>query len=227
MLLNSAGASYFYNTGLFRTSGNLGAVGTFTNQSGGVAFVGGTLTHNPITTNNGSVRVNVNPTATTMFTYNGTYNGTIEIFTNAGVSNPAGTYNQATNTFTPSSGLPAGAVPLYIKVTSTANNCSYVVPIIYQNGCAQVATSTDNMGWNGSVSSDWTNPCNWTPNGVPGAGNVVLIQTSSTYPTIAAGVNASVKQVYMTGNSRLTVETGASLSAQNNTSCLLYASRCV
>ena len=218
MLLNSVGTSSFNNAGLFRTSGNLGAVGTFTNQSGGVAFVGGTLTHNPITTNNGSVRVNVNPTATTMFTYNGTYNGTIEIFTDAGVSNSAGTYNQATNTFTPSSGLPAGSVPLYIKITSTANNCSYVVPIIYQNGCTQVATSTDNMGWNGSVSSDWTNPCNWTPNGVPGAGNVVLIQTSSTYPTIAAGVNASVKQVYMTGNSRLTVETGASLTAQNNNS---------
>ncbi|MBB3836022.1 surface protein [Runella defluvii] len=216
MLLNTVGSSFFNNAGMFRTVGNLGAVGTFTNQSGGVAFIGGTLTHNQITSNTGSVRVNRNASATTMFTYTGTYAGTIEIFTDAGLSNSAGTYNQANNTFTPANTLPAGSVPIFIKITSTANSCSYVVPNTFQNGCAQVATSTENMGWNGSVNSDWTNPCNWTPNGVPGAGNVVLIPTATVYPTISTGINATAKQVYMTGNASLTVGTGASLTVQNN-----------
>src|SRR4030095_3957178 len=34
--------------------------------------------------------------------------------------------------------------------------------------------------WDGSVSSDWFTPANWTPDGVPGAGDTASLDTDKT-----------------------------------------------
>ncbi|MCP1381124.1 choice-of-anchor D domain-containing protein, partial [Runella salmonicolor] len=221
MLLNSIGASIFNNAGLFRTSGNLAIVGPFTNQSGGVVFVGGTLPNNPITSSGGSVRVNNNPTNTTVFTYTGTYTGTVNgIFTNEAATTSAGTYTQATNLFNPSVGLPTGSQTLYAKITPSGGACNYVVPFTYQNGCSQVATSTETMTWTGSVSTDWANPCNWSPNGVPSATNAVTIPAATNDPIILSG-SMVAKHLQITGSgASLTVNNGASLTVSSTEGAL-------
>ncbi|NBB22527.1 choice-of-anchor D domain-containing protein, partial [Runella sp. CRIBMP] len=221
MLLNSIGASIFNNAGLFRTSGNLAIVGPFTNQSGGVVFVGGTLPNNPITSSGGSVRVNNNPANTNVFTYTGTYTGTVNgIFTNEAATTSAGTYTQATNTFNPSGALPAGSQTLYAKITPSGGACNYVVPFTYQNGCSQVATSTETMTWTGSVSTDWANPCNWSPNGVPSATNAVTIPAATNDPIILSG-SMVAKHLQITGSgASLTVNNGASLTVSSTEGAL-------
>ncbi|WP_185155612.1 putative Ig domain-containing protein [Rudanella paleaurantiibacter] len=83
-----------------------------------------------ITNNNGSVIVNENPTNSTIFTYQGTFTGTVNgIFTNSAATTSAGTFT-APNTFVPS-GLPSGAQTLYAKITPSGGACSYVVPFSY------------------------------------------------------------------------------------------------
>lgn len=68
-------------------------------------------------------------------------------------TNSAGTFT-APNTFVPDVSLPTGSQTLYAKITPNGGACEYVVPFTYLNGCAQVATATETMTWNGSVSTD-------------------------------------------------------------------------
>jgi hypothetical protein len=83
------------------------------------------------------------------------------------------------------------------------------------SSCTQVATATETMTWNGSVSTDWTNPCNWTPNGVPTATNDVTIPASgiTNAPNVLLG-NAVAKSINTTNN--LTVSANATLTVTNN-----------
>ena len=56
--------------------------------------------------------------------------------------------------------------------------------------------------WNGSVSGNWNNPLNWTPNtSVPGSDNNMTIPSNTTYPTLSS--DASVNN--------LTIEPGGSV----------------
>jgi len=50
--------------------------------------------------------------------------------------------------------------------------------------------------WNGSVSTDWGNPANWTPNGIPDDGDTVKIGTSSKDPVLDR--NRTVARIHQT-----------------------------
>jgi hypothetical protein len=80
----------------------------------------------------------------------------------------------------------------------------YTGPII----CTQVATAIETMTWNGSVSTDWANPCNWTPNGVPSATNPITIPTTANSPIIGKDANAASIKI----NAKLTINSGATLN---------------
>lgn len=103
------------NNGFMSIGGTLhnNSTGTFTN-SGVLKY--GSLTINPLLLNSGDAAVVVNNALTPIFTYGGTYNGTIDgIFTaaTAQVSESAGTFT-APNTFVPSGSLITGQT-LYAK----------------------------------------------------------------------------------------------------------------
>ncbi|MBD2757433.1 putative Ig domain-containing protein [Spirosoma validum] len=111
----------FINNGYLQTNfcQNVTNNGVIKYESGGLAA-----------TNNGSVRVNDNPTNSTIFTYQGTYSGTINgIYTNAAGTTSAGSFT-APNTFTPSV-LPTGSQTLYAKITPSGGGCTYIVPFTY------------------------------------------------------------------------------------------------
>ncbi|MBF4519046.1 BspA family leucine-rich repeat surface protein [Flavobacterium sp. ANB] len=86
--------------------------------------------------------------------------------------------------------------------------------------CSQIATAIENMTWNGVVSNDWSNPCNWTPNGIPTVTNQVIINDVANDPIVLNGTTAVAKEMYINGASVLTVNTGGILnintSAQPN-----------
>src|SRR5690606_32396243 len=85
----------------------------------------------------GSVIVNNNPANTSIFSYTGTFTGTVNgIFTNPAGTNSAGTFT-APNTFVPS-GLPAGSQTLYARITPSGEACFYVVPFTYVMNSAPI-----------------------------------------------------------------------------------------
>ena len=131
------------NAGLIQVTSNINGFGNFTNQSGGVLIRGGGS--QAITSNNGSVIVNNNPTNSTIFTYTGTFTGTLNgIYTDSAGTTSAGTFT-APNTFSPS-GLPTGAQTLYAKITPSGGACSYVVPFTYTMIAAPSITTQPTSG---------------------------------------------------------------------------------
>ncbi len=114
------------NAGFLHVTGRLSNNGTATNT--GVlkyASVSGTVT------NSGNASVRVNDTPIPIFTYGGTFSGTINgIFKEATTDNLAGDFT-APNTFVASNTLPPGSQTLYAEITMNAGGCVYVVPFVY------------------------------------------------------------------------------------------------
>ena len=70
----------------------------------------------------------------------------------------------------------------------------------FQNSFA--ATKT----WNGSVSSDWTDPSNWDPSGVPGTGDdVVITAPLSRYPVILSSQSISIRNIKINSGGSISI----------------------
>ncbi|MCA0232113.1 MAG: BspA family leucine-rich repeat surface protein [Bacteroidetes bacterium] len=80
----------------------------------------------------------------------------------------------------------------------------FLVLVVRQAALAQ------NYTWNGSASSAWTNPNNWTPNAVPSATDAAVIPNTTTRPIIST--NVSVTQVQIQTGGQLTVSSGGVLN---------------
>ena len=123
---NSVAGSMTTNTGLIQIANNLNTSGQAFTNNGVLVYgaVNGTITNNQA----GSLIVN-NKTLP-IFTYGGTYNGTINgIYKDAAATLAAGTFT-APNTFK-SPGLPLGLQTLYTKITPSGGVCSYTVPFTF------------------------------------------------------------------------------------------------
>jgi hypothetical protein len=113
----------------------------------------------------------------------------------------------------------------------SATNAAYDPPAITQttyyqvvvtstlNGIACSATSNCitvislSKSWNGSISTDWDNPANWTPAGIPDATNCVIIPNTTIKPSISGtNYNAFAYSLTVLSGGKLLVKT-----ATNNT----------
>jgi hypothetical protein len=75
--------------------------------------------------------------------------------------------------------------------------------------------------WNGIVSSDWNNPLNWTPNGVPSSGISVSISAGTPNLCIVTTSGAVCKDMILDGavfsiNLTVTITVYGNLTKQNN-----------
>lgn len=132
-LLNIAGSantSFSVTNSGYMEFASINASSTGLFNSGVLKYA--SLTGTSVTRNNGSVVLtNSASSSTPIFTYTGTFTGTINgIFTNATATTSAGTFT-APNTFTPNSSISIGTNTLYAKVTPSGEACSYVVPFSY------------------------------------------------------------------------------------------------
>jgi surface protein len=104
----------------------------------------------------------------------------------------------------------------------------FVALMISQNvlaqTCTQVATPTEIMTWNGSVNTNWKNPCNWTPNGVPSATNQVFIPNVTNDPIVETGTTALSQSITLTVSASLRVNTGATLTIDSPLPNAIYLS---
>jgi len=105
---------------------------------------------------------------------------------------------------TKSRGLPAETNKIKLRGVSAYGNNLYLDNITVYDTVATVTY----VAWNGSSSSDWNNPLNWTPNVIPNEFQTVTIPQGMPHnPTVnAAGL--ACKQ--------LTINTGATVTVSSN-----------
>ncbi|MFN5372642.1 MAG: PKD domain-containing protein, partial [Bacteroidia bacterium] len=72
------------------------------------------------------------------------------------------------------------------------------------------------LTWNGTVSADWNNAANWTPNFVPGLSDDVTINPGTFQPTFLSAGNGSCRDITFTAGTSLTVPTGFTLTVAGN-----------
>ncbi len=105
------------------------------------------------------------------------------------------------------SGTPTqvGSFPITVTATDT-NNCSASRNYTLVVGAMMLV-------WNGSASSDWNIPSNWTPNAVPTTFNDCLIPTAgvTNQPTISAG-SSSINAMTIQSSRVLTINSSLQLS---------------
>lgn len=223
--------SIYTNLGYTEVTGSLSISATATITNNGTLKYGSVTGTGSVTNNTASsVIVNNNPTNTTIFTYGGVYNGTINgIFTNAAATVSAGTFT-APNTFAPSGSLPTGSQTLYAKVTPSGGACFYVVPFTYVvatpapsfttqptnvsvcNGAATsftiVATNAATYQWQISTNNGGT----WTN-----------ITASAIYANVTTTTLNISNVTGLTGNQYRAVATGPGGSANSNPATLLVS----
>ncbi|MBL7787632.1 MAG: BspA family leucine-rich repeat surface protein, partial [Chitinophagales bacterium] len=83
-------------------------------------------------------------------------------------------------------------------ITGDTHDCS----------CPSVATVTEEMTWTGTVSTDWANACNWSPNGVPTATNPVNIPNVANDPVISGTATC----LWITNAGNLTINSSGALT---------------
>ena len=135
---NNSTGSVTTNSGLIIADRIINNVGSFTNS--------GILKYNTLTgtvTNNQAASVIVRNLTYPIFTYGGTFNGTINgIFTDSLATVSAGTFT-APFAFTPLATLPRGVQTLYVKITPSGGACSYIVPFSYNTLTSSVLKIDD------------------------------------------------------------------------------------
>jgi hypothetical protein len=103
---------------------------------------------------------------------------------------------------------PTNAQTTYFQVvaTSTLNGESCSVA----SNCITVISLS--KSWNGSISTDWNTPANWTPAGIPDATNCVIIPDVTKDPIISGtSTTALANTITVSASSSLTVNRGNTL----------------
>ncbi len=202
-ILNGTGASI---------SSSTGAVSTVTGSFTVVATASGTCGSN--TTANRAVTVNALPTVS----ITGATSIAVGASTNLSpTSGGAWVSNNAAATVTNGgvvTGVSVGSATFTFTQTSTG--CPATSPAVtITAACTPTPTPTGTLVWNGSVDTDWSKPCNWTPASVPTTTNDVELPTGITnYPTIAAA--ALAKSVWVKSGATLTISTNGSLTINDS-----------
>jgi len=94
-----------------------------------------------------------------------------------------------------------------VRITSTLNS----VGCVAFSNCIEV--TNNGKKWVGTINSDWDNPANWQPNGVPTSDHCVIIQNVANDPIIL-GTNylAFANTLTVLANADLTIASGNSLT---------------
>jgi len=126
-------------------------------------------------------------------------------------------YDQASNTMYAAAYSTAGA---FYAVDLTTGAFS-LIGMFYAGaeitGLAAPYCLDDNQ-WTGNVSSDWSNPANWTCGSVPDDGDNVFISTNPSggrFPFISTGTTAECFEILVAPGADVTIEDGGTLTVNN------------
>ncbi|EDP72241.1 CHU large protein; uncharacterized [Flavobacteriales bacterium ALC-1] len=108
-------------------------------------------------------------------------------------------------------------------VVSPSSNTTYFAEVTYTlcDGSTIVETNdttvtlTGNKTWNGSVSTDWNDPNNWTPVGVPVITNCITIPITGNDPVMSGVTNANGYSLEIMDGATLTQQSNSSLTIED------------
>ncbi|AYQ33265.1 T9SS type A sorting domain-containing protein [Runella sp. SP2] len=177
------------NTGLVYVVNELDNQGTFTND--GVLRYG-TLSGVVTNTSASSVIVNSHPT-TPMFSYGGSYNGSINIYTDEAATQSAGTFSLPNN-FNPLASFSTGIRTLYAKITN--GGCNFIVPFSYLvcNSTLIAGSTTDPTSCGGNQGS-----IAFTTTNLPDGSNYLLSFSTTSTTTSPKSVNVGGNSFTLSG----------------------------
>jgi len=81
-----------------------------------------------------------------------------------------------------------------MKLKTTAQRMLLSLSVLFFSGAANAT----NYSWTGAQSLQWNDAGNWSPNGIPGTGDAVFINPTSSYPILSADVQ--LQQVSVNGS---------------------------
>lgn len=97
-----------------------------------------------------------------------------------------------------------------VRVTSTLNG----VQCIAFSNCTEITSYAKT--WNGSISTDWNNAANWTPNGVPSAAHCVVIPNVTNDPIISgSNYEAFAASISLMSSAKLEINPTNTLTITN------------
>jgi len=132
-----------------------------------------------------------------------------------GLSGPLNTGGATTDPFIPTSSqwasksqpVPPGTNKLLFRATSALGNYLYLDNII-------IAEPT--LTWNGSVSNQWHDPMNWSPNNLPGDNQDVTIPAGTAHPPVISTSSPACKNITINSGAILLINNGAVLTVESN-----------
>jgi hypothetical protein len=142
-----------------------------------------------------------------------------------GISGPLNTGGATTSVFTPaptqwatkSHVLPAGTTNIMLRGVTAHGNNLYLDNIdIYDN--------EEFVIWNGSISSAWNNPLNWTPNVIPNNFQVVTIPQGMAHNPTVNATGLTCKQLTINSGAALTVSSTSEITVNGNMTIQMGAS---
>ncbi|NJM79585.1 MAG: immunoglobulin domain-containing protein [Flavobacterium sp.] len=131
---------------------------------------------------------------------------------------PVDAYTDAACTIPYTAGTPISTV--YVKPTVTqleTATYSFTANATLTNGCTTSSTinvTNKSKIWKGSSSSDWNNPNNWAPVGVPDITTCVIIPSTATNSLLSAGANGNGKNLNIKAGGVLNVQNSRSLTVK-------------
>lgn len=178
--------SILNNNGLIICKNNFSQNGTFANN--------GVIKYNSLS---GSFTNTLNPAVIVnnslpIFTFGGTYNGTINgIYSDTATTLLAGIFT-APNTFVPACTLPNGTQTLYAKIIPNGGGCAYNVPFTYVNNTVTQPTVYVNKNATGlNNGTTWANAFVTVQDGINACGATqVWVAAGTYYPTL--DVNSTI-----------------------------------
>lgn len=107
----------------------------------------------------------------------------------------------------------------YTYTVNLAQSTSFYVAAVdgdCESERIEIAAVINAKTWNGSQSTDWNTPGNWTPTGVPSAAHCVVIPDVTNAPVISGGNEGFAKSLTLLENASLLVESNATITVTEN-----------
>ncbi len=124
-------------------------------------------------------------------------------------------FKSNTNNLHPHTGSPLGSAGIGIPEVTDDIDDMLRDPVFPTIGCYEKSAIT-NKTWNGTVSSSWNNPSNWTPSGVPMDSDNLTIPPATPFQCILSFTGLECNNITVRAGATITLNSGSGLAVFGN-----------
>ncbi|MCX6279263.1 MAG: hypothetical protein NT004_14380, partial [Bacteroidetes bacterium] len=124
-------------------------------------------------------------------------------------------FKSNTNNLHPHTGSPLASGGIGIPEVTGDIDGMLRDPVSPTIGCYEKSAIT-NKTWNGTVSSSWSNPSNWTPSGVPMDSDNLTIPPATPFPCVLNSTGLECNNITVGAGATITLNPGSEISVFGN-----------